>query len=182
MPVLQAKSYVIGTGPVAAMAIGGGVAAAAGGVTKFADPEVASFVRIFTTAPEQQRNKAVLRCDPLLMNAAKARAEDMANRRYFNHTDPDGNGPNHYARQAGYNLPYGTAADKSGNQIESISAGAMTGERTWQSWMDSPNHKIHLTGADAFFREQVDYGIWRANVPGSPYTFYWVFLSSRPVR
>lgn len=177
MPVARGLSYAVATGPVPTKALGVKVSAALG-VTSFSHPEIASFVNILRTSPEQKR--ASLRCDPALMKAAQAKALDMATRKYAAHVDPDGRGMNYHARQAGYILPQGYGIELPANNIESISAGATGGVRTWQSWMDSSKHKMHLAGIDPFFQEQTDFGIGRAEVAGSPYTFYWVFLSSRP--
>lgn len=177
MPVLKSQAYQVATGPVASVAAGLKLSPDAGAVTKFPDAEIAAFVKIFTTSPLQKRPH--MRCDPILMKVAQQRAADLAGRRYFSHVDPDGKGPNYHVIRAGYPLPATYSRDEAANGVESLSAGASGGVRTWQSWMDGPKHKLHLIGEGDFYNEQSDFGIGRVIVPGSPYTFYWCFLSAR---
>lgn len=128
--------------------------------------------------PNQGRSS--LNCDPILAAVARARAEDMGKRAYFSHVNPDGQGPNYFARQAGYVLPseYSSAID--GNNIESIGAGPNDADGMWNGWMQSTKHTTHILAQNDFFAEQRDYGIGFAQVPGSPYQFYWVFISAKP--
>ena len=128
--------------------------------------------------PDQQR--ASLTCHPILARVARERAEDIAQRGYFSHTNPDGYGPNYLVRQAGYVLPsyYGTEPDA--NNIESIGAGYPTAEATWEGWMESSGHRDHLLGLAPFFAEQVEYGVGYACNPASPYTYYWVVITAKP--
>jgi len=127
--------------------------------------------------PEQGR--ATLACNPILSAVARARAQDMGQRAYFNHVNPDGFGPNHLARQAGYPLPAEYSTAPNGNNIESIGAGAGDADGMWNGWMQSSKHLSHILGQEDFFAEQTEYGIGFAQVPGSPYQFYWVFISSK---
>ncbi len=48
--------------------------------------------------------KIPLRWNETLAKVAEARALDMARRNYFDHTDPDGYGPNYHIHHAGYSL------------------------------------------------------------------------------
>lgn len=129
-------------------------------------------------APNQGRVQLI--CNPTLAAVARARALDMGQRAYFGHVNPDGQGPNYLARAAGYTLPaeYSTAVNS--NNIESIGAGAGDADTMWNSWMASSKHVTHILGGNSFFAEQIEYGIGYAQVPGSPYQFYWVFISSKP--
>ncbi len=131
---------------------------------------------LFRTHPEQQR--ATLICNPTLASVARARAEDMGRRAYFAHVNPDGQGPNYLVRQAGYVLPDSYSQEMSGNNIESIGAGAADADGMWGPWMGSEKHNTHLLGKTDFFAEQIQYGIGFAQVPGSPYQYYWVFISA----
>lgn len=128
--------------------------------------------------PEQGRVK--LTCHPILASVARARAEDMGRRAYFAHVNPDGHGANYLVRQAGYVLPSSYSQEANGNNIESIGAGPGNSDGMWDAWMKSSKHNTHLLGKTSFFAEQVEYGIGFAQVPGSPYEFYWVFISARP--
>lgn len=128
--------------------------------------------------PQQQRPS--LTCNTILAQVARQRAEDMAQRNYFSHTNPEGYGPNYLVTQAGYVLPwyYGTAFDA--NNIESIAAGNSTASATWQQWMNSPGHRTHLLGLNSFYAEQIQYGIGYAANPSSQYRHYWVVITAKP--
>lgn len=126
---------------------------------------------------EQQRPS--LACDPILASVARARAQDMGQRAYFAHVNPDGHGPNYLVSQAGYVLPTTYSQEVNGNNIESIGAGPADADGMWNAWMVSEKHTTHLLAKTSFFAEQIEYGIGFAQVPGSPYQYYWVFISAR---
>ena len=65
--------------------------------------EEQEFVRILRADNRQRR--ADSRLHPVLQRVARERARDMARRRYFSHTNPDGDGPNVLLKRAGYQLP-----------------------------------------------------------------------------
>ncbi|MBX3015728.1 MAG: hypothetical protein KF832_29685 [Caldilineaceae bacterium] len=133
---------------------------------------------LFRTHAEQQRTS--LTCNAKLTAVARARAEDMGRRAYFNHVNPDGHGPNYLVRQAGYVLADGYGQELTSNNIESIGAGPNGADSMWNAWMGSEKHSTHLLGKTGFFAEQIEYGIGFVQVPGSPYQYYWVFISARP--
>ena len=126
------------------------------------------------------QGRVTMNCDPTLAEVARAKAQDMAERSYFGHTDPDGVGPNHKVRTAGYLLPswYGTNVDS--NNIESIAAGYTTPESVWTGWMNSAGHRAHILGQSSFYADQINYGIGYYYDPNSPYRHYWVFISAPP--
>lgn len=138
----------------------------------------ALLLTLLQTDPKQQR--PLLRCNAILTRVAQVRALDMAQRRYFSHVNPDGFGPNYLVRMAGYTLPATYGATLTSNNIESIGAGAGDAEQMWHAWLQSTKHSTHLLGANSFYAEQSDYGIGFVQVPGSPYQFYWVFISAKP--
>ncbi len=117
--------------------------------------------------------------DPILTAVARARAQDMATRRYFSHTNPDGFGPNALVRAAGYELP-SSWAGRSGNFIESIGAGYATAEAAWDGWMHSPSHRTHLLASTSFYRDQTNFGIGSYADPSSPFRRYWVIITAPP--
>jgi uncharacterized repeat protein (TIGR02543 family) len=129
-------------------------------------------------ASGQQR--PFLKLDPTLSEVARQRAQDMAQRDYFAHVDPDGNGPNYYVEQAGYDLPELYGDSRSGNYIESIAAGRPTAGATWNDFMASPPHKTHLLAEDPFYQEQTSYGIGYAYDASSKYRYYWVVITAPP--
>lgn len=133
------------------------------------NPLALEFARLLVTDGAQQR--PVLNCSPSLAIAAQRRAEDMARRNYFNHTDPDGVTPNIHAKRAGCALPYGD-----GNNIESIGAGTPSAAAMFNALMNSPNHRSHMMGELDFFREQTQFAIGMALDESSQYKWYWVIM------
>lgn len=133
---------------------------------------------LLTDAAGQKRKS--LSPSSILARVARERARDMARRGYFDHVNPDGEGPNYLATQAGYHLApiYGKA--RNGNNIESIGAGPASAEDAWQLWMNSPGHKAHLLGLESFYQDQTEYGVGYAADPSSPYRHYWVVLIAKP--
>lgn len=127
---------------------------------------------------EQQRTSMIY--SDILSRVARERALDMAERGYFNHTTPEGYGPNYLVRRAGYRLPVYYSTADNGNNIESIAAGYVTPESAWRGWMNSPGHKRHLRGEEPFYREQIEYGVGYAFKPGSEYRHYWVIIIASP--
>lgn len=127
-----------------------------------------------------EQGRAKLVCNAILAKVARERAEDMGRRAYFAHVNPDGQGANYLVRQAGYILPGSYSQETNGNNIESIGAGPNSSDGIWDAWMKSSKHNTHLLAKTSFFAEQSDYGIGFAQVPGSPYQYYWVFISARP--
>ena len=125
------------------------------------------------------QRRAALQFDPILAQVARERAMDLAKRRYFSHTNPDGHGVNYLVRQAGYVLPDWYPGD--GNNLESIAAGGATAGVTWSDWMGSPDHKRHLLGEEDFFAEQTSYGVGYYEEAGTPYRYYWVVLTAPPM-
>jgi uncharacterized protein YkwD len=118
--------------------------------------------------------------DPILCQVARARAADMANRGYFDHTDPDGHGPNWWVEQAGYQLPATYEHTADANNIESASAGHASAGDTWDDWMSSPPHKEHLLAEASFYASQTSVGVGYVQRRGSDYTYYWVVLTAPP--
>ena len=131
---------------------------------------------LMASDPGQQRPS--LTCHPILAQVARERAQDMIDRAYFSHVNPDGHGPNFLVTQAGYVLPsyYGTADDA--NNIESIACGNWTAALTWARWMNSDAHRTHLLGATPFFAAQIEYGIGYASGGGCRH--YWVVITAKP--
>lgn len=130
--------------------------------------------------PGQRRATMVL--DPILQQVAQARAEDMAARHYFDHTNPEGYGPNYLVRQAGYPLPSYYLTAPTANNIESLAADSPDAELILQAWLASPGHRVHVLGEQAFFAAQIEYGIGYATSTGGEYSEYWVFISACRAR
>ncbi len=128
--------------------------------------------------PNQQRPTMVY--DSILSMVARYRAQDLGRRAYFAHVDPDGYAANKDVQLVGYVLPasYGTA--NATNSIESVGAGCTTPQEAFNGWVADPPHRQHVLGEIAFYAQQTRYGMGYANVPGSPYTHYWVFITAPP--
>ncbi|MET8897292.1 CAP domain-containing protein [Streptomyces albogriseolus] len=76
--------------------------------------------------------------DSALTALATAFSDDMANRGFFDHTDPDGDTPWDRAQ----------AADISNLGGENIARGQADAESVMQAWMDSPGHKANILNCD----------------------------------
>jgi uncharacterized protein YkwD len=132
--------------------------------------------QMFEADPNQERDKPV--CNTLLAEIARARARDMALRDYFSHTNPDGDGPNLIAREAGYPLPDWYSNEQNANNIESIGAGYQSANEAWQGWLNSSSHRTHVLGSQSFYAGQDAYGVGHYFDPNSTWGHYWVFLSA----
>jgi len=139
-------------------------------------PEAQAMAALISGHAGQRRPAMTL--DPTLQQVAQAKAEDMARRDYFDHTNPDGYGPNWLVRQAGYPLPSYYQTERTANNLESLAAGSPHAQEIFEAWLNSPYHRSHVLGEDPFFATQVEYGIGYATNPDSQYDEYWVFISA----
>ncbi len=78
---------------------------------------------------------APLRWNPLLGQAALAHSDDMAERHYFEHVQPDGSAPADRATRAGYRWRL---------VGENIASGQRTPAEAVAAWLDSPGHCANL--------------------------------------
>lgn len=99
-----------------------------------------------------------------LTQVARAHSQDMIDRDYFDHTNPDGWGPRERLDNAGYNwMTYG----------ENIGAGYTSAELMSNGWMNSSGHRaIMLTP------EFTEIGI--GYVAAGFYEHYWTALFATP--
>jgi uncharacterized protein YkwD len=138
--------------------------------------EEQSIIDHMIQADEQGRDE--IHCNPILARVARARAADMAARAYFSHVNPDGHGPNYMVAEAGFELPSWYDHRDSANNLESIGGGYSTPDNVWSAWMSSPNHRVHLLGANSFYADQHEVGVGFANDPDSPFGQYWVVITA----
>ena len=107
-----------------------------------------------------QRTKAgcrALTVDLRLARAAQAHSIDMARRRYFSHTSPDGRTFVQRIRAQGY----------PGTRLgENIAAGYPTASTVMAAWMKSPGHRANILNC----RFTV---IGVGSAVGGPYGYYW---------
>ncbi|MFI5568218.1 CAP domain-containing protein [Streptomyces sp. NPDC051740] len=87
--------------------------------------------------------RAKVGCSPVtassaLTDLATAFSDDMAERGFFDHTDPDGGTPWDRAKTAGISNLGG----------ENIARGQADAEAVMQAWMDSPGHKANILNCD----------------------------------
>ena len=118
-----------------------------------------------------------LQWDDILARVAEEKAYDMAEREYFSHVDPDGNGINILIKEAGYELPVDWVRDVTNNYFESIQAGAPTGQDVINDLIrdegtNPPGHRNHLLGIEYFWSSCVDTGIGMVKKEGSLYGYY----------
>jgi uncharacterized protein YkwD len=108
---------------------------------------------------------AALIMDPALRCAARAHSQDMIDRKFFDHTNPGGEGPSQRVARTGF------VARSWG---ENIAAGNATAAQTMQQWLTSVGHCQNLMNPG--FR-QIGIG-YR---PGGSYRHYWtqVFGTAR---
>jgi uncharacterized protein YkwD len=128
------------------------------------------------------QGRRTMRCNPILQQVARARAEDMARRGYVSHTDPDGYGPNYHVLQAGYELPSWYDRSKAGNNIESIGAGYTDAAAVLAAWRAHPPHNNHPFGLIEFHAEQTEYGIGHYFSNSAPFREYWVLITAPPTN
>lgn len=122
--------------------------------------------------------RRALRWNDTLARIAEARALDMAKRDYFDHTDPDGLGPNYHINRAGYSLNPDWLKHKNANNFESIGANHPTAAAGIEAMIRGSaatryGHRRHLLGQDEWNASLQDIGIGFVRVPsGSTYQSY----------
>lgn len=89
----------------------------------------------FTNLDREKRERGELVVSDLLNEAAKMKAEDMAQKEYFAHVSPEGVTPWYWFSEVGYDYRY-AGENLAVNFIESYSA--------HRAWMDSPTHKANI--------------------------------------
>ena len=73
--------------------------------------------------------------NPLLEQAAKLKAEDMAQRGYFSHLTPEGKDLTHFLNQAGYNYKYAG---------ENLAVNFFDSTEVTDAWVKSFSHRDNL--------------------------------------
>ncbi|MFV9505496.1 MAG: CAP domain-containing protein [Oscillochloridaceae bacterium umkhey_bin13] len=109
--------------------------------------------------------------NPLLTNAAQAHAEDMAVNRFFAHINLQGQTPGQRITATGYRwMRVG----------ENIAAGQTTAQQVMldpqYGWMFSAVHRANILNC-----EFTELGVGHIELPGSPFTHYWVQKFARPM-
>jgi len=98
------------------------------------DPEVISFVNLVNSY-RASKGLSVLVWDGRVAAVAQAHSQDMIDRNYFGHTDPDGLTPPDRLRAAGIVFT---------DWGENIAGNAWTGADVFQRWINSPGHLANI--------------------------------------
>lgn len=98
------------------------------------DPDVEQFVQLMNL------HRQSVGCEPLGWNpvaaeVARDHSQDMIDRSFFAHDNPDGHSP--FDRMASAGLTYSRAA-------ENIAYGYPTADAVLQGWLDSPGHRRNI--------------------------------------
>ncbi len=128
-----------------------------------------------TTSPEAQlidlinaervrRGLDALSVNPVLMQVAEAHSQDMVNRNFFDHINPDGQGPDGRLNEAGYAWSWCG---------ENIGGGYATAQAMFTGWMNSTGHRDNM-----LFRDYTEIGI--GYVTGGHYGHYWTAVFATP--
>ena len=125
-----------------------------------------------------------LRWNPTLAKAAQVKAQDMIDRNYFAHVDPDGCGMNIKLNEVGYTMCANFINDKSKNNFESLAAGHATGKESIKQLLydggannDNAGHRVHLLAISDFWGNCYDIGIGFAK--GGYYRYYWCVIIAK---
>jgi len=88
-----------------------------------------------TNVDRQINNVSALKVSPLLEQAARLKAEDMAQKGYFSHNTPDGKSPWDWLTEVGY---YYTSAG------ENLAINFVDSADIENAWMKSPSHRENI--------------------------------------
>ncbi len=88
-----------------------------------------------TNSERLQNNAGPLTQNDLLQKAAQLKAEDMSERGYFAHTDPDGNLPWYWLNRVGYVYSYAG---------ENLAVNFFDSKDVADAWMLSPAHRANI--------------------------------------
>ena len=83
----------------------------------------------------EAQDLGALTINPVLVAAAQAKANDMAENGYFSHESPEGITPWHWFREVGYDYAY------AGENLAVNFSDSINVER---AWMDSPEHRANI--------------------------------------
>lgn len=115
-------------------------------------------------AERAKQGLGTLSINSVLAQVAEAHSQDMIDRNFFDHTNPDGLLPGNRVTNAGYTWS---------NVGETIGAGYTSPQAMLNGWLNSPGHRAILLGAN-----YTEIGI--GYVPGGAYGHYWTAVFARP--
>ncbi len=125
-----------------------------------------------------------LRWNNQLANAAQRKAQDMADRNYFGHIDPEGYGMNYFIQNSGYKLNSNWLANISMNYFESLSAGMPSPKASIIQLIKDEGvigygHRKHLLSIEDFWKPCYDIGIGWGYNNNSKYKTYCCVLIAK---
>ena len=123
--------------------------------------KMATEVVTLTNAERQKAGCPPLSNNRTLRRVATAHSEDMAERDFFSHTNPDGQDPGDRAAAAGYD----------GYAGENIAMGYPSAEAVVEGWMDSSGHRANILNCSS-----TEIGV---GVADSPRGLYWTQMFGR---
>ncbi len=88
-----------------------------------------------TNMRREEASVGELVVSPLLMEAARLKAEDMVNKGYFAHISPEGNDPCYWLRVVGYDYLYAG---------ENLAVNFLRTDQVDEAWMRSPSHRDNI--------------------------------------
>lgn len=103
-----------------------------------ASPEETEVLRL-TNAERAKHGCGPLTADPNLLESAGGHAEDMVDRHFFDHTNPDGEDPFERMRAAGFH---------GSSMAENIAMGYTSPKAAVAGWMDSSGHRQNILNCD----------------------------------
>jgi len=103
--------------------------------TNFLSAVLPSVLTLLTNEARAENSAHSLSLNPLLSEAAKKKAEDMATRGYFSHTDPDGRLPWYWLNTVGYKYSYAG---------ENLAVNFLDSEDVSSAWMQSLSHRANI--------------------------------------
>lgn len=115
-------------------------------------------------AERSSRSLGTLSQSGILMQVAEAHSQDMVDRNFFSHVNPDGLGPGERLTNAGYNWS---------TWGETIGAGYSTPQAMFDGWMNSSDHRAILL-SEAYTEIGIGY------VAGGTYGHYWTAVFAKP--
>ena len=108
-----------------------------------------------TNAERLENSLPELRENPILNEAAKLKAEDMAAKSYFAHTSPEGKTPWYWLAKAGYSYVYAG---------ENLAVNFIDSTDVTKAWMNSPTHRANIVhGAYTEVGTGIATGVYKGN-------------------
>jgi len=103
--------------------------------TKFLAAVLPGVLTSMTNEKRTENQLATLTINPLLVEAAQLKANDMAARGYFSHDTPDGKTPWYWLDQVGYTYQYAG---------ENLAVNFIESKDVTEAWMNSPSHRANI--------------------------------------